>query len=253
MHPNATNGVHVKQFLNDPTGGAWVAKSGALNEPFLPTHTPAVERGRRVAFPLNEALASLIYPKAGIKTNEVALGLRTMFVRPTGTWEPLLTSFHRMQTGWLRDHVQFERTSRYLEDLLCMACIDIILGQRDHKPHNYLVTPELDLFLFDNSDCMYQDWLAAPCDPDLFETVWTYEPSRPVWTDATRAATATRVTAITPDFIDEVFATIPIEFRRAHDTCIDAGPYAAGSMLQKQERIKTNLEVFNRWASRSRC
>ena len=59
MDPAATNGVHAKQFLNDLAGGAWVAKSGALNEPFGPAHTSAVERGRRVAFPLNEALASL--------------------------------------------------------------------------------------------------------------------------------------------------------------------------------------------------
>ena len=58
------------------------------------------------------------------------------------------------------------------------------------------------------------------------------------------------VSGVSMEFIDEVFTAIPVEFRRAHDTCIDAGPYVAGSMLQKQERLRTNLKVFDQWARR---
>jgi hypothetical protein len=209
MRSSDTNGVHVKQFLNDPAGGAWLAKSGALNEAFLPTHTPAVERGRRAAFPLNEALASLIYAQAGIKTNEVGLGLRTMFVRPTGTWEPLLTSFHRMEHGKLRDKIgAFERSEDYILDIFCMAIVDVIIGQRDHKWHNFMVTPDGRLFLFDNSDCMHEDQLRNPPDLNQFEEARMFEPERPPWTDSVRAGVVTRISAITPKFIDDAFASM---------------------------------------------
>ena len=250
MRPYDTNGVHVKQFLNDPTGEAWVAKSGALNEVSLPTHTLAVESGRRAAFPLNEALASLIYSQAGIRTNEVGLGFRTMFVRPTGIWEPLLTSFHRMEHGRLRDQLgTFLRSEDYIVDVFCMAIVDVIIGQRDHKWHNFMVTPDGRLFLFDNSDCLHEDQLREPPDFNQFEEARMFEPERPPWTDSIRAAVIARVSAITPEFISSAFAAIPDEFRRAHDACLDGRPYVAASMFHKQEWMKANLGTFRRWAS----
>jgi len=103
-----------------------------------------------------------------IKTNEVLSRTKNDVCSSTGTWEALLTSFHRMHLGWLARPCPVRSHRAISEDLLCMACVDVIVGQRDHKPHNFMVTPELDLFLFDNSDCMHQDWLAAPCDPESF-------------------------------------------------------------------------------------
>ena len=55
--------------------------------------------------------------------------------------------------------------------------------------------------------------------------------------------------AITPEFIASAFAKIPDEFRRAHDRSLDARPYVAAPLLQKQEWIKANIGVFRRWAS----
>ena len=91
-----------------------------------------------------------------------------MFVRPSGTWDPLLTSFHRMEHGKLRSQIgTFKHSERYVVDIFCMAIVDVIMGQRDHKWHNYMVTPDERLFLFDNGDCLTRrpDWDSVPNRP----------------------------------------------------------------------------------------
>lgn len=250
MSPTAPKGVHVKEFLTDASGRAWVAKSGALAQQYPADHNEAMERGRRVAFPVNEAITALLYSQAGILMNNVGLGFRRMLNPLFGIPELLMTSFHEMQHGTLRSEMGvFKRSARYIEDLFCMACLDVIMGHRDHKPHNYIVTPAGQLLPFDNSDCMYEDWLEAPCKVSVFHRARTDEPECPSWTDDSRAAVATRMAAVTPEVIDLVFAAVPEEFVREHDESVDAGPYAAGSMLEKRDRMKTNLKVFKCWAS----
>jgi hypothetical protein len=242
------NGVHVKEFLTDPSGGGWVAKSGALAEAFPSQHDAAVERGRRIAFPINEVIAALLYRQAGIAM-DVGLGTRTMFNHHFATKEPLLTSFHEMQRGTLRCKLgTFERSERYLEDVLCVACLDVIMGQRDHKPHNYMVTIDGRLFPFDNSDCMHEEWLHAACSVGLFEDVKTHEPDPPAWTDGFRESVVTRMASITSDVVDAVFGALPEAIIQAHDASLGAAPYVAGSLWEKRARLKANLQVFRHWA-----
>jgi hypothetical protein len=229
-------------------GRAWVAKSGALAQEFPPDHDDAVERGRRVAFPINEAIAALLYRQAGLSI-EVGLGIRTMVNSHSKTEESLIASFHEMQRGTLRCKLgAIESTDRYIEDVLCVACLDTIMGQRDHKTHNYMVTTEGRLFPFDNSDCMHEEWLSARCDAELFEDVRTYEPERPRWTDAFRRAVISRMASVTPGVVDAIFAALPEAIVQAHDASLGAGPYVAGSLREKREHLKANLEVFRDWA-----
>src|SRR5437660_740186 len=68
-----------------------------------------------------------------------------------GRYELLRTSFHQMQRGTVRSAMdEFERSARYIEDIFCMACLDMIIGQRDHKEHSYMVTSVGNLLPFDN-------------------------------------------------------------------------------------------------------
>jgi hypothetical protein len=108
-------GVHVKEFLTNSAGTAWMVKTGAVRESH-PNHTDLMERGRRIAFPLNEAVSSILFRSVGILTNLVALGFRSFHVPRTGRCERLLVSFHEMRAGILRsDRNIFTPPTRYVE------------------------------------------------------------------------------------------------------------------------------------------
>jgi len=150
----------------------------------------------------------------------------------------------------LRDQLgTFLRSEDYIVDVFCMAIVDVIIGQRDHKWHNswsprmagcscsttataYMKINSGSHRTSINSRKLGCSNLSARLGPIPLERRLSHGFRRS-----------------RPSLFSSAFAAIPDEFRRAHDACLDGRPYVAASMFHKQEWMKANLGTFRRWAS----
>jgi hypothetical protein len=242
-------GVHEKLFVRDETGIAWLIKSGALNEPYKATHTKAEEISRRAAFPVHEVIVPLLLAKCGVLVNEVGLGFRTMDIPVHRERARLLVSIHRMQPARRRDQiVPFKPTDLFIEDLFAMLCENVVVGQRDHELHNYMVTPNDRLLAVDNGDCMKGDWIDKEAQSSDFDAITSKEEARLSWTAELRRAVKCRLEPLTVQIADAAFAALPAEGVAWHDSALGSGYYLTGTVALKQIRVSRNLEAMRRWA-----
>jgi hypothetical protein len=245
------DGVQAKEFVRDTDGAAWLVKSGAHVGKHPTDLSDEEERSRRAAFSVNEALVPLLYGTCGLLINEVRLGFRTMHVREPEEHTTQLVSLHRMQHGVRGDKAEgrgIKRDEGFYESLLTMLCVDVVVGQIDHKlNHNYLLTHDGRLLPNDNGACMRGAWLVEERVVDDFERLKSVELNIN-WTEQRRAAVKARLQALTARAIDAAFAALPRQAVNWHDERVEHGYYAAGPISEKRSRMKTNLEVLREWA-----
>jgi hypothetical protein len=245
---SAKNGVQAKQFVKDASGDAWLIKSGALGEKHPDNLTREEEKSRRAAFPIHQALASLLLRAVGVLVNEVGLGFRTMNIEEPRETVRLLVSIHRMQRARRRDHVSgFLPSIEFVDDLFTMLCVNRVIGQGDHQLHNYMVSETGRLLAVDNGACMKGDWLSRDCTTDDFDRIESLEETARMWTDQARTRIKGRLRPLTGKVVDAAFSALPAAAVAWHDQ--DVGPefYAVGTIAEKQARINANVAVLRRW------
>jgi hypothetical protein len=242
-------GVHVKEYVRDQNGQPWIYKSGALGERRKPCHTDAVENARRVAFPIHEALVSLLLHHCDVLVNPVYLGFRTMSVAITGERVRLLVSIHGMRAATSRHEMPegFVPSERFVEDFLVLSCLNVVLGQRDLLTHNYMVTDDDQRLLpVDNGDCMMADWMVRDCEPKDFELTLPEGAARPVSAELLTRVKK-RLASLSSEKVGAAFAALPRPCVEWHDKNVAPGSYVAGTIHEKQVRVKANLDVLGRW------
>lgn len=242
------NGVQAKAWVRDPTGTAWLLKSGALGDPDSKRPSPDEEKTRRAAFPVHEALVAMLLRSVGVYAGDVDLAFRTL--RAVDEPKPLrlLVSAHRLLHGRRLDKVDdFQPSAPFADDLFVALCVNVVIGQRDHERHNYLVGDNERFIPIDNSGCMYGDWLTTDLTVQQFDNIRSLELHVPTWTDARRERVQRRLEPLTAEVVESAFAALPLEAVAWHDAAAGIGYYAPGSLVKKEARAKSNIEELRRW------
>jgi hypothetical protein len=130
--------------------------------------------------------------------------------------------------------------------------MNLVVGQRDHERHNYLVGDDGRFVPIDNSGCMYGDWLTTELTGQQFDDIRSLEFHAPTWTQALRERVQHRLEPLTAAVIEAVFAALPPEAVTWHDEHAGIGYYAPGTLAKKEVRIRKNVEALRRWAGRDR-
>jgi hypothetical protein len=249
MEPDGLNGVQAKEFVRDGEGTAWLLKSGALGDSDTARPSPREERSRRAAFPVHEAIVALLLQSVGVCVSDVDLAFRTL--QPVGEPEPLrlLVSVHRLVHGRRRDKAgDFQPSAAFSEDLFVTLCMNIVVGQRDHQLHNYLVDSHDRFVVIDNSACMYDDWLTNELTSRHFDDVSSLEPLDRGWPAALMERVQRRFEPLTEAVVNTAFTAVPTEAVAWHDAAAGIGYYAPGTIAQKQARVGKNVKALRRWA-----
>lgn len=252
------NGVDTKQLLTDPEGRAYLIKSGAYGE--TPNHErkplpPEEEQSRRLAFPIHEAISSLLYDSVGVTVGKVSLAFRT-FDRVGSTGERnvrLLASIVEMRPARLRKNIEnLAPCGTYSVDFFCMLVLDKILGQHDRPNHNYMITPNGTLLAIDNAACMHGEWWSEALQPDAFEFLHAHDQddAADIASEHTKRAAAERTSSLTSAVVDEAFLALPTRASNYHEENFVVGYYTPASLDKKKQRIKENLCALREWERR---
>jgi len=249
------NGVDTKQFLTDPQGRAYMIKSGAYGETPRPERPPrplAEERSRRLAFPIHEALSSLLYDSVEVTVSNVSLAFRT-FDQVGSTGERnvrLLASVVEMRPAQLRKNIENLAPCRtYSVDFFCMLVLDKVLGQGDRPNHNYMITTNGMLMAIDNAACMHSEWWSEALAPDAFEHLHprVQDDAADIASEHTKRAAAERTSRLTAAVVDEAFLALPSRARNCHEEKFEVGKYTPARLDQKKQHIKENLCALREW------
>lgn len=253
MERNDLNGVQKKEFLRDRDGTAWLLKSGALGDAGSTRPSPDEEMSRRAAFPVHEAIVTMLLTSVGIRAGDVDLAFRTLL--PVDEPRPLrlLVSAHRLVHAQRADKAgDFQPSVAFTDDLFIALCLNLVVGQRDHERHNYLVGNDGRFVPIDHSGCMHGDWLTTDLRAQQFDDIRSLESHAPTWAPALRERLQHRLEPLTAVVIEAVFAALPPEAVKWHDDAAGVGYYAPGTLAQKEVRIRKNVEALRRWAGRER-
>ncbi len=68
------------------------------------------------------------------------------------------------------------------------------------------------------------------------------------WTDSRRARVRERLRALASEAVDAAFRALPQAAVDWHDERVAPGYYTAATIAEKQARVKSNIEVLQRWA-----
>jgi hypothetical protein len=253
MERNDLNGVQKKAFLRDQDGTAWLLKSGALGDAGSTRPSPDEESSRRAAFPVHEAIVTMLLTSVGIHASDVDLAFRTLL--PVDEPRPvrLLVSAHRMVHAQRADKAgDFQLSVAFIDDLFVALCLNLVLGQRDHERHNYLVGNDDRFVPIDHSGCMYGDWLTTDLKPQQFDDARSLESQAPTWAPALRERVQHRLEPLTAGVVEAIFAALPPEAVKWHDAAARLGYYVPGTLAQKGVRVRKNVEALRRWAGYER-
>lgn len=242
------NGVQAKAWVRDRNGTAWLLKSGALGDANSKRPSPDEEKSRRAAFPVHESIVAMLLRNVDVGVSDVDLAFRTLCAVDEPRPLRLLVSAHRLLHGRRRDKVDaFQPPASFADDLFVSLCINVVIGQRDHESHNYLVGDDGHFIPIDNSGCMYGDWFTTDLSASQFNNIRSLEPQAPVSTEAIWERVRHRLKPLTTEVVDAVFAALPPEAIAWHDTAVGIGHYAPGTLAQKQARVRKNVEALRHW------
>jgi Phosphatidylinositol 3- and 4-kinase len=235
----AHDGVELKEWVRGPDGAFWLAKT-------------AEAQSGDIGQPLHEALMPLLCAAIGVEANEVALGHRNFAPRPnvgvsTG---PRPASYHRYRSGTVRELAgPMTATPRFFADYAAMALLDLVVGNTDRHPRNYMVDAAGRLFAIDNGRSLGRGFLGQVLQEAQLDALASSggRESQP-WSAEYFPMLATRFGGLAAE-IDVAIASLPRSWRRLHDLAVAAAPaeYQAELLARKADILKRNVTQAVAW------